>query len=586
MYAPAKHLARVHAKAQLKAATVGAAKVGHLDPYAGADDGDALPLLPVMIYFPAGQFMWGSGNDAENFNAPQTDAGEQVIVVTMNYRCVLHGEIPNGECARGHWWAAALYHQVLLVPLICVLLRIATLCCNVFMLTTLLHRPILMNPVLFDSLGAAGYLALDELRSRDPSNSTGNYGSQDQRAALKWIHDNIAAFGGDPKNTVLWGESAGAAAVTAHLSMKKSWPYFDKAIIESGAFNGWSYKVYNDAIANGVALAKHLNCTYNTNETELRAADNGEPAAAESVAVSLGLSAPSFAAPALPNTVVNVTCMLNVNIDLLVEYDDDTEVADGPKNYLPFADRVDKSLWAPVIDAVELFDTPSNLLKANKVAPVPILFGTNRDEGSTFTYNQTGYGDSNGPSSEGMYDSNLFDWSQMISQYGGVPSRPQNLTTGLFRYQADFESWILHVFGKNATALAAKLVQMYRPVNATTPPKPGPAFNAEGITNWWWSLSRLIGDFVLSCPARKAARLLSTQHNRSVYLFHFNHTPAMSLNEAHTQLFGAFHGQFHRGIPWLQCHSVIAVQLVATHVHLHLSSFIFHLSTAKRLPNM
>jgi hypothetical protein len=45
-----------------------------------------LPKLPVMIYFPAGQFMWGSGNDAENFNAPQTAAGAEVIVVTMNYR--------------------------------------------------------------------------------------------------------------------------------------------------------------------------------------------------------------------------------------------------------------------------------------------------------------------------------------------------------------------------------------------------------------------------------------------------------------------------------------------------------------------
>ena len=55
-------------------------------------------------------------------------------------------------------------------------------------------------------------------------------------------------------------------------------------------------------------------------------------------------------------------------------------------------------------------------------------------------------------------------------------------------------------------------------------------------------MSRVIGDFVLSCPARQAARLLSTQDNRSVYLFHFNHTPSMSLNQAHTDQFGAFHG--------------------------------------------
>ena len=73
-------------------------------------------------------------------------------------------------------------------------------------------------------LGALGFLALDELRSRDTAgNSTGNYGVQDQRAALKWVQENAAAFGGDPNKVVLWGESAGAAAVTAHLAMEKSW---------------------------------------------------------------------------------------------------------------------------------------------------------------------------------------------------------------------------------------------------------------------------------------------------------------------------------------------------------------------------
>ena len=98
-------------------------------------------------------------------------------------------------------------------------------------------------------LGAAGYLALDELRSRDPAGSTGNYGSLDQRAVLTWVQANIKNFGGDPDNIVLWGESAGAAGVTAHLAMERSWPHFHKAVIESGAFNGWSYKTHADAVA-------------------------------------------------------------------------------------------------------------------------------------------------------------------------------------------------------------------------------------------------------------------------------------------------------------------------------------------------
>lgn len=46
----------------------------------GTVDAAKAPLAPVMVYFPAGQFMWGSGNDAENFNAPQTSAGAEVVV--------------------------------------------------------------------------------------------------------------------------------------------------------------------------------------------------------------------------------------------------------------------------------------------------------------------------------------------------------------------------------------------------------------------------------------------------------------------------------------------------------------------------
>ena len=53
-------------------------------------------------------------------------------------------------------------------------------------------------------------------------------------------------------------------------------------------------------------------------------------------------------------------------------------------------DTIDKSLWAPVIDGVELTASPPDLLDAGKVARVPILIGTNRNEGSTFTANQTG----------------------------------------------------------------------------------------------------------------------------------------------------------------------------------------------------
>lgn len=63
---------------------------------------------------------------------------------------------------------------------------------------------------------------------------------------------------------------------------------------------------------------------------------------------------------------------------------------DGSKtvyqNYsLPYMDSIDKSLWSATVDGVELLGSPAERLAEGKVADVPMLFGTNRDEGSTFT---------------------------------------------------------------------------------------------------------------------------------------------------------------------------------------------------------
>ena len=86
-------------------------------------------------------------------------------------------------------------------------------------------------------LGIFGFLGADELRSRDvAAGSTGNYGIQDQRAAMKWVNANIAAFGGDPKRVFIVGNSAGSAGVSVHLTSKASWPFFSAAGLESGPY--------------------------------------------------------------------------------------------------------------------------------------------------------------------------------------------------------------------------------------------------------------------------------------------------------------------------------------------------------------
>ncbi|MCA9644108.1 MAG: carboxylesterase family protein [Polyangiaceae bacterium] len=82
-------------------------------------------------------------------------------------------------------------------------------------------------------LGALGFLATDEIRAENGSDSAWNNGLLDQRAALRWIQANIAAFGGDPGNVTLFGQSAGGVSVCAHLAMSESRHLFHKAILQS-----------------------------------------------------------------------------------------------------------------------------------------------------------------------------------------------------------------------------------------------------------------------------------------------------------------------------------------------------------------
>ena len=83
-------------------------------------------------------------------------------------------------------------------------------------------------------LGVFGFLAHPELSAESPNGVSGNYGILDQIESLKWIKKNIAQFGGDPENVMIFGQSAGAGSVKTLCASPLTKGLFNKAVIMSG----------------------------------------------------------------------------------------------------------------------------------------------------------------------------------------------------------------------------------------------------------------------------------------------------------------------------------------------------------------
>jgi para-nitrobenzyl esterase len=111
-------------------------------------------------------------------------------------------------------------------------------------------------------LGALGFLADAALAGR-PGGATGDYGLEDQQAALRWVQRNIGRFGGDPGNVTLFGESSGGVSTLAQLVSPGARGLFQRAIAESGTYN-LTQQPLATAEAAGAAFAAKVGCGGNT----------------------------------------------------------------------------------------------------------------------------------------------------------------------------------------------------------------------------------------------------------------------------------------------------------------------------------
>jgi para-nitrobenzyl esterase len=193
-------------------------------------------------------------------------------------------------------------------------------------------------------LGVFGFFSHPGLAAE--GSPSGNQGLLDQQAALQWVRDNIAAFGGDPKNVTLFGESAGSQDTCLQVVAPGSAGLFHKAISESGGCTTYR-KTKAEAERQAAVFAEELGCS----------GASGQLSCLRGKSVKDLLIAPPVDGP-----------------------DGGAELPGGSR----FSGGTARWDFNPVVDGTVIPDQPRTLVNAGKFAKVPYVLGSNFEEGRLF----------------------------------------------------------------------------------------------------------------------------------------------------------------------------------------------------------